>query len=286
METYERFYASVQKYEDEPHYKKILCLKPVSTKVLYSCEIPDLSTAWFGVWKTFIEKLPERTHACILPEGHTGKCKYTYSFLTSSKKLSGSINNCIYTTPGNDDFIFKNRSTRLLRNVMSVDHERVAKDKKQRLKCCIPLEDASTPLLLAQAYLDWVTFIIKTEGNELEPPEDLNLLFDEHAKFLDESFRRKDRNVFNAEGYTICPVTHEKLKYSNWVDTERDNRIDIRNNDVQMGHCEPRNANCPTIRGMNLVPMTRTGNRLVGDNNFLESKWIDELKRVTRNFEK
>jgi hypothetical protein len=284
MEQYEIFFTSAKEFEDEDHYKKLLCLKNVPTKISYSCEIPNLSTPWFDDWKGFIEKRPEITHACVLPKGHDGNCKYTYSFLTSSKKLNGSVNNCIYTTPGNDDFIYKNRATRLLKNVMSGVHERDAKNKNIKLKCCIPLEDSSKPYLLAQAYLDWVTFIVKTDGNNLNPPKYLKDLFDEHAEFLDQYFKEKERKIFDDDGHTICPVTHEKLEISNWVDTERDNRTVIKDSDVQMGHCEPRNSNRPTIRGLNLVPMTRTGNRLVGDNNFMESKWIDDLKRIVKNF--
>lgn len=285
MEQYEVFYASAKEFEDEKHYKNLLCLKDVPTRISYSCDIPELSKPWFDVWKKFIRERPERPHVCVLPKGHDGKCKYTYPFLNNSKKLDGSIKNCIYTTPGNDDFIYKNRAPRLLKNVMNVLHERDAKDKNIKRKCCIPLEDSSTPYLLAQAYLDWVTFIVKTDGNDLNPPEDLTRLFNDHAKFLDKYFKGKERKIFDDDGHTICPVTHEKLEISNWVDTERDNRITIKDSDVQMGHCEPRNSNRPTIRGLNLVPMTRIGNRLVGDNNFMDSKWIDYIKRISKNFE-
>ena len=44
-------------------------------------------------------------------------------------------------------------------------------NKTKKKKCAIPLKDASTPILLAQAYLDWITYII----NIKDIKEHLNL---------------------------------------------------------------------------------------------------------------
>ena len=54
---------------------------------------------------------------------------------------------------------------------------------------------------------------------------------------------------------------------------------------IQLGHCCPRSDREYTIRGFNIVVMTRDGNRIVGDYNFLEDGWITLLRRVVSFFE-
>ena len=73
---------------------------------------------------------------------------------------------------------------------------------------------------------------------------------------------------------TICAVKQNILTVSNFADTTRDNRIIIDQNDIQMGHILPRNNNEYTIRGTNLVMMTREGNRAVGENDYMDDTWI------------
>ena len=51
-----------------------------------------------------------------------------------------------------------------------------------------------------------------------------------------------------------------------------------------MGHVNPKNDKYFSIRGLNLVMMSRRGNELLGSNNFVEDKWIIDLQKITNNF--
>lgn len=63
-------------------------------------------------------------------------------------------------------------------------------------------------------------------------------------------------------------------------DISRDNRVNIDNDDIQMGHIQSRNDMHYTIRGVNLVMMTREGNRIIGEDSFIENIWIEKLKKI------
>ena len=66
---------------------------------------------------TFEDVLAQRKkQLCVLIKGHRGKCIDKANIFKQndiSEKLVKSIESCIYQTPGNDDYIYKNRSPRL-----------------------------------------------------------------------------------------------------------------------------------------------------------------------------
>ena len=153
------------------------------------------------------------------------------------------------------------------------------------LKFCFYLKEHTTPFQMATAYIDWVTYALHIDGMEeniLSPLSEpflswKNVLHTHHATFLQNYFKKRNRKIFDASTgvrRTICAVKQNVLTVANFADTTRDNRIDIDPNDVQMGHIVPRSNNEYTIRGTNLLMMTREGNRAVGENDYMDNSWI------------
>jgi hypothetical protein len=228
------------------------------------------------------ENLP---YMCVLPKGHTGKCSKTFPIFKKNactQKLIGSINHSIYTTPGNDDYVYKNRASRLCSIVLSKTEEAKIRNKKEKKKCAIPLKDASTPILLAQAYLDWLTFVVNIF--DISP----HLIIDGNQAIFEMLERNKahltkvfyNRKIFDDNGNTICVITKTRCPLADFADTDRDIRINIRDADIQLGHNNSRDDNCVSIRGENLFPMSRRGNLIIGERVFTEDVWIDELRRI------
>ena len=134
------------------------------------------------------------------------------------------------------------------------------------------MKDASSPLLLAQSYLDWFTFIINIEGiGELidNIPLEIKDMLTKHKKYLIDYY--SGRKIFGSHGHTICVITSQRCKLEDFADPSRDNRVDIRNTDIQVGHNQPRSDEYVSIRGTNLLPMSRRGNLLIGENIFTEN---------------
>ncbi len=272
---YTNFTESTKLHESDVYYLNTLCLNSVGQEVkgdykfLESLNLPNCRNGF--------------KKCCVLPRGHQDKCSTTYDiFIKSSltEKLISSVEKAIYYTPGNDDYVYKNRAQRLYPYAISAEDEKKIKDKDIKKKCAIPLKDASTPICMAQAYLDYMTFIYNIKGIDkyICYNENICKMLVDHKKTLIDYY--KNRYIFDKDGYTICAVTRKTLSVLNFADPDRDNRINIDEDDIQMGHCVPRNDNMVTIRGKNLVPMTRKGNRIIGDNNYCEDKWIDDLKEI------
>lgn len=276
--VYDGFNISAVEHEKCTHYQDIMCLKPTT----YGPKVQE---------SDFLNECPKLSnrdnlkYRCVKPKGHTGKCSKNLDVIfpiknETIKKLCKSIDQSIYKTPGNDDYVYKNRADRLFSNVLSNEEGKKIRDKNIKKKCAIPLKDASTPLLLAQAYLDWITFITNIEGidkfTDISP--DISSMINQNKKFLISHYA--GRKIFDKEGNTICVVTGKICKLEDFADPSRDNRVDIRNTDIQLGHNEPRSDKYVSIRGTNLLPMSRRGNLLIGENKFTDDKWIDEFKRL------
>ena len=139
---------------------------------------------------------------------------------------------------------------------------------------------------MAQAYLDWITFIV----NIKDISELLNLHLDvnnnilamisknkEHLNFIYNNYNRK---VFDDNGHSKCVITRNIIKLSDVSDPARDNRQNILDTDIQLGHNYPRSEKYVSIRGENLLPMSRRGNLIIGERIFTQDIWIDELKQI------
>ena len=115
---YKTFDDTIRSYENNDHYKNLMCLKDTGR-----ASIRDVSKEKFMV---DVNKMKDRDNLkkkCVLPVGHTGKCSHNYDNLFKkndiTKKLIGSISLSIYSSPGNDDYVYKNRCSRLYENVIS-----------------------------------------------------------------------------------------------------------------------------------------------------------------------
>jgi hypothetical protein len=272
--------------EIQDHYENCMCLKVTSFG-------PDNDKAEScNHYLSESAKLPNREsqkHLCVLPKGHTGKCKHKFTQLfkktDQAKKLLSSIDLAIYSTPGNDDYVHPNRASRLHANVLSSAEAKKIRDKTVKKKCAIPLKDATSPLLLAQAALDWLVILLGVPGVKEELHEDAaseqwQTYLQSHKAFLKNYYDSFKRVIFDEEGHTICCITRHKLTLEDVADMGRDVRVDIRDTDLQMGHNIPRSDEYITIRGCNLLPMTRRGNLIIGEKKFTENAWIDELKAI------
>ena len=53
---------------------------------------------------------------------------------------------------------------------------------------------------------------------------------------------------------------------------------------VQLGHNYPRSEKYVSIRGENLIPMSRRGNLVIGERIFTQDIWINELKQIVSSY--
>jgi len=283
---YNLFTESIKLYENNTHYKNIMCLNEIQNKKnIELIENEDLKNI------NIMKNRNNLNFRCCLNKNHSGNCNKIYDIFDKNnliKKLMKSIANAIYNTPGNDDYVYKNRSNRLFPIVLSKNEELKIRNKNIKKKCAIPLKDASSPILLAQAYLDYMTFMINIKDiNQFiiinNTTNEILELISLNKKYLINNYI--NRNIFNDNGYSICVITGNEININDVSNPFRDNRIDIKNTDIQLGHNFPRSENYVSIRGLNLLPMSREGNRIIGEDIFTENNWIIKLKLILSRFE-
>lgn len=282
--SYHHFQESIDIHEKNNHYKSLMCMKDTQNGPRN-----DKSKDKF---MEKINKLPGRENLkkkCVLPLGHSGKCSCSFTLLfkknSITTKLVKKIDTAVYQTTGDDDYVYKNRSSRLDNNAISSQEEKKIRDKNQKKRCAIPLKDASTPILLAQAYLDWMTFIVNIKDidqhlNKQDCNKDILTMITKNKEHLVSIYGSLNRQVFNESGNSICVITKNEIKLSDVSDPTRDNRVNILDTDIQLGHNNPRTDNYVSIRGENLIPMSRRGNLIIGEKVFTQDIWIDELKQI------
>ena len=298
-------------FENSPigvYYKNNFCLKPClsskcreSTVEKYYHEIKDYIS---NDYKDVLNY--NQMRLCVLQKDHDGACSSSpYSMKKMlqptrvSNKMETSVNSCIYQVPGDTsgNSYYKNRASRLYPIVISSDTKfKINRESSNTKvpKICISLKEHTTPFLMATAYIDWVTYALLIEGMEehilptmAEPYIGWKRkLVGDHASFLHDHFQSKNRKIFDMSSgvrKTICAVKQNVLTVDNFADISRDNRINIDQNDIQMGHIVPRNNNEYTIRGTNLLMMTREGNRAVGENDYMDNTWIMRDISILKN---
>lgn len=269
------------------YIRSVLCCKPIAGNKR------DCITSDFKKFEPHSANTSEEIKAkmefclCVLPTGHTGKCcKIPHAQMFVNGALGNKFDTGIYSTPGNDGIVFKNRASRLFPIAITDASERKIKNKEIRLACCIPLKDRSKPLMLASAYLDCLAICanicdigrIKAEHSYWDLYKDV---LPAHKNHLAKYFADRNRSQFDKEGKTICPVTGHIFTVEDFT---RDSRIANRETDPQLGHCLARSEERYTIRGFNISFMTREGNRLVGDHDFFKPEWINKLKNIVSRF--
>ena len=88
-------------------------------------------------------------------------------------------------------------------------------------------------------------------------------------------YAEQNKTLFDNQGCTICPVIGQRIGIQHVLNPDRCNPLGI-----QLGHVLPRSNTRHTIRGFNLVLMTRTGNRLVGEHDFNSQDWLEILRNT------
>ena len=265
------------------YYKKTFCCKPTKNCVKDSV----IKQAYSNVKEYIKEKYDKissnnMTTLCCLPKNHKGKCTDKIHSCFTNKTLKAKCD-WIYSTPGNNDYVYKNRSSRLFPIRISYFFEKKIKNKNRKLKCAIPLKDASTPEMLLSAYVDYLTIILHIHGI-LEFIDVKNKFYKEFNPILlknknniTEFFDRYDRTLFDSKGYSLCPVIGERFNVQDVISADITHP-----KSVQMSHVKPRSEIQYTIRGPNIVMMSREGNRILGDNDFIGDTWLDTLRSVLR----
>lgn len=264
------------------YYKTIACMKPVSNRSRKSTIIEAYEKIKDKITETLEDlNAKKQNKLCILPVGHKGKCSHdVHSGLFTNNTLKCKLD-WIYNTPGNDDYIYKNRSCRLFPIVLDDVQEKAWRNKNVKQKCAIPLREKSTPLMMASAYIDYLVLILNIEGidkyinTKYNHYESIMNMVKTYKPNLSEFYTNLKLSVFDADGFTICPVVKRKIL----VDDIVNNNISDKNS-IQLGHIIPRSESEFTIRGKNIVLMTRDGNRLVGDYRLDNQEWLTLLKNV------
>lgn len=295
-EEYLSAISEAQEYENSEavmHYKNSYCLKEClnsSQKIKYIQNLYDKIEPY--ITNSLDEIISKRRNKlCILHKGHEGKCCHIVNLFKkndTTDKLNKSIKNCIFDTPGNDGIIFKNRFSRLFPIILTKKNERKIKEKiDKKLNCAIPLREYSTPFMIATAYIDWMCCILNVSdiSKHIKYQENyINLLKNDHKIFLENEYLKYGRKIFNADNNTLCAVKKILIITKNISDELRDNRIDISPDDIQMGHVISKSDYYFATRGLNILMMTRDGNRILGEYNYLENEWIEQLKNIISHY--
>lgn len=304
MDIYGDEYQKCQEFSNEfetgvigKHYKDNFCLKETGRTVS-----PDVVEKAFNKIQPYIRNSLDEIRSkvqkklCVLPKGHVGRCSCVPKLLIKNaltRKIDGKTDTSILSTPGADDYVFKNRCSRLFPIALTNEQEReIRQPQGIKLKCAIPLKEQTTPFMMATALIDWTIYNMNVDdmGQHINPNSHDYQCYQysnsmvKHKDFLIKYFNSHNRKVFNNSGKTICPIIHRDLEISNVADITRDNRTNIDKFDVQMGHISSRSNGCYTIYGTNLVMMTREGNRIIGEYSFIEDEWINVLRTVVAQF--
>lgn len=146
------------------YYSRIFCCKDLTDKIRFSTVKKAIECIDSKITETEEEILKNVIPLkCCLPKLHEGRCQSNVNKIFTNKTIRNKLS-WVFTTPGNDDYIFKNRCSRLFPIRFSDSYEKLLKNKNKKLKCAIPLKDASTPELIMSCYLDYLTLFLNVKG--------------------------------------------------------------------------------------------------------------------------
>lgn len=262
-----------------PHYSNLMCMKPTGTVTS-----GPIQKAYEQISQFISDPCVEQsqTYCCVLPKNHTGRCDHNPANGILKNKTIACKFDWLFSTPGDDDYIYKNRATRLFPFKVPDTLQRLWRDKKVKRKCAIPLKEGSTPEMMATAWLDYFTLMMSVEGIDGELKEYKHMdafrqLIATHKTELTRYYYAIGKRVFDDEGFSICPVMGVRLNVAQIANPDL---CDL--NAIQLGHIVPRTDKEYTIRGKNILMMTRRGNLLVGDCSFLDETWIKQMEQAAR----
>lgn len=264
-----------------PHYSNLMCMKPVG-----SLTLPPIRAAHEHMSTWIVESIEDMTkkqqYCCVLSRGHAGGCDYDPADKIFKNPTIACKFNWLTSTPGDDDYIYKNRASRLFPYKVPDVLQRAWRDKNIKRKCAIPLREGSTPEMMAAAWLDYLTLMLSVEGIDVELKDYLHLpalraMVDVHKLELVRHYGLLGKKIFDAEGFSLCPVMGTRLIVAQIANPDL---CDL--NAIQLGHVVPRNDEQYTIRGKNILMMTRRGNLLVGDCSFVNTAWITQMEQAAQ----
>ena len=273
-----------QRWENEygSYYKSIMCCNELEG----GCTNKTIEEAYEKIRPHVSNTLEEvmshkQKPLCVLPIGHEGKCCSSLNSLFTNRQFQNSMA-WIWTTEGDDSFIYKNRASRLFPIAIPDSFEKKIKNKDLRLSCAIPIKNSTTALMAAAATWDYAVLhcSIDPRGHEFINKEffakyNLTTAFQRHKEKMINVYAQQNKVLFDSQGFTICPVIGDRIGIEHVFNSDRCNPMGI-----QLGHVLPRSNTRHTIRGFNLVLMTRTGNRLVGEHDFNSQDWLTILRNV------
>ena len=281
-EEYNKCKEDAQRWENEygSYYKSIMCCREIEG----GCTNKTIEEAYEKIKPHICNSLEEvmahkQKPVCVLPIGHEGKCCSSLNNLFINKQSQNSMA-WIWTTEGDDSFIYKNRASRLFPIAIPDSFEKKIKDKNHRLSCAIPIKNATTSLMAAAATWDYAVLhcCIDPQGHVFVNKEflakyNLDTALQSHKAKMVTVYAEQNKTLFDSQGCTICPVIGQRIGIQHVLNPDRCNPLGI-----QLGHVLPRSNTRHTIRGFNLVLMTRTGNRLVGEHDFNSQDWLEILR--------
>lgn len=244
-----------------PYYSDSFCLKCVPRS---GCHARTLKTSLSKI-EGYISDEPDAFTVekclCVLPKGHSGKCKSTYDSKCEAivKKLK-----YIHVSEGDQkNGPLKNRISRLFPVRLSKESAKYMKTRGVS-DVAIPIANSSTPEGVATCLIDIYTYLQKVKGEFVHP------FFELHWFWL------RDRYPLICRDDTlVCPVIGEPITMEMITQNARENETG-----VQIGHLNCRDERSFTIRGMNVFLMTRWGNRLVGEERFDSPLFRQKLRKV------
>ena len=283
-DEYNQCKEDAQRWENQygSYYKSIMCCREVEG----GCTNKTIEEAHEKIKPHICNSLEEvmshkQKPICVLPIGHQGKCCSSLNALFTNKQFQNSMA-WIWSTEGDDSFIYKNRASRLFPIAIPDSFEKKIKNKNQRLSCAIPIKNATTPLMAAAATWDYAVLHCSIDPQDQDfinkdffAKYNLGPAFQRHKEKMIAVYAQQNKKLFDNQGYTICPVIGQRIGIQHVFNPDRCNPLGI-----QLGHVLPRSNTRHTIRGFNLVLMTRTGNRLVGEHDFNSQDWLEILRNT------
>jgi hypothetical protein len=284
--TKENFEArkDAEEFHKDEYYNKNVCLKPISRggikKKTFDDSIKRLKNEISHMTDDdvfFFEKIynEDKTSLCCLPKNHEGKCMLNYDDYFSDR-FHNKLNDC-KQAPGGDDIIFKNRIGRSFPVQLSKKNQKSLKSKYNlkkngvKTKSCIPIENASTPFMIATVFFDFASLLLKIQGIEnhiKNIPHGIKQLLENHADYLVKYYYDNGVCILKDE-FLCCPVMGVILD-PEWFSKDDDEDSDKSPNQIQFGHVIPICDNKYMTRGRNILPITRRGNAIQSDSPLMD----------------
>ena len=201
-------------------------------------------------------------YKCILEKGHTGKCKFSLTGITSHSGLKLKISDAV-ANPGATG-VFMNRAGAICCQP-TMDKLSADKIKKTNIKnVAVRLERAATSFQVATGLLDTIAFASLVRGAEtVLSLGDMKNIVNRHARFLLSYHKeKKNINIVIDDGFLcgpILPKTYQEITLSQFGSGTGTDDYDS----IQFTHIEPVSDSKFMSRGLNILFATKVENGLM-----------------------